>query len=58
MADTPLRTDVAPPRLPRGWLLALGAAGAALMAATVALWAHYGGAVFYEAILAGLAACF
>jgi hypothetical protein len=28
-----------------------------LLAGTVALWAHYGTAVFYETILAGLAAC-
>jgi hypothetical protein len=29
-----------------------------LLAATVALWAHYGSAVFYEMLLAGFAACF
>jgi hypothetical protein len=29
-----------------------------LLAATVALWAHYGSAVFYEMILTGIAACF
>jgi hypothetical protein len=29
-----------------------------LMAATLALWAHYGSAVFFEMIKAGLAACF
>jgi hypothetical protein len=28
-----------------------------LLAGTVALWAHYGTAVFYETILAGIAAC-
>jgi hypothetical protein len=28
-----------------------------LLAATFALWAHYGTAVFYEMIVAGLAAC-
>ena len=28
-----------------------------LLAATLALWAHYGSAVFYETILAGIAAC-
>ena len=28
-----------------------------LLAGTVALWAHYGTAVFYEMIVAGLAAC-
>ena len=29
-----------------------------LLAGTAALWAHYGTAVFYEMIVAGLAACF
>jgi hypothetical protein len=28
-----------------------------LVAGTVALWAHYGTAVFYEMIVAGIAAC-
>ena len=39
-------------------LLIVAAAGGVLLAGTVALWAHYGTAVFYEMILAGLAACF
>jgi hypothetical protein len=30
----------------------------ALAAGTGALWAHYGTAVFYETILAGINACF
>ena len=34
------------------------AAAGLLVAATVALWAHYGPAVFYEMILSGIAACF
>ncbi|MDT3684570.1 MAG: hypothetical protein RO009_05955 [Pseudorhodoplanes sp.] len=38
-------------------MIAAGAAGVVL-AATVALWAHYGSAVFYEMLLAGFAACF
>ncbi len=29
-----------------------------IVAATVALWVHYGTAVFYEMILTGIAACF
>jgi len=29
-----------------------------LLAVTLVLWAHYGTAVFYEMILAGIAACF
>jgi hypothetical protein len=39
-------------------LLALAAAGGLLAAATAALWAHYGTAVFYEMIVAGINACF
>jgi hypothetical protein len=38
-------------------LLASGAAGLVL-AGTVALWAHYGTAVFFETIRTGLVACF
>ncbi len=36
----------------------LAIAGGLLVAATAALWFHYGTAVFYETILAGLNACF
>ena len=44
------------PRLSRPLLI--GAAGVGLLlAGTVALWAHYGTAVFYEMILAGIALC-
>ncbi len=35
----------------------LGIAGV-LIAATLLLWAHYGGTVFYEMVLAGIASCF
>jgi hypothetical protein len=38
-------------------LILVAATLGALLAGTVALWAHYGTAVFYETILAGLAAC-
>jgi hypothetical protein len=37
-------------------MLVATAAGIVL-AGTVALWAHYGTAVFYEMIVAGIAAC-
>jgi hypothetical protein len=38
--------------------LVIGATVAALLlAGTAALWAHYGTAVFFEMIAAGLAAC-
>jgi hypothetical protein len=39
-------------------LVVAAAAVAALLAGTLALWAHYGTAVFYETILAGIATCF
>jgi hypothetical protein len=39
-------------------LVVLAAVVGLLLAGTVALWAHYGTAVFYEVILAGLAMCF
>ena len=38
-------------------LLLIAAVAGILLAGTVALWAHYGTAVFYEMIAAGLAAC-
>jgi len=38
-------------------LLTAGAIGLVL-AGTVALWAHYGTAIFFETIRAGLVACF
>ncbi len=38
-------------------LLAAGLGGMAL-AATLVMWARYGGAVFFEMIAAGFAACF
>jgi hypothetical protein len=42
---------------PRVAIVAAGVAGIAF-AGTIALWAHFGTAVFYEMILAGIAACF
>ena len=42
--------------LSRPFVLA-SAAAAILLAGTLALWAHYGTAVFYEMIVAGIAAC-
>jgi hypothetical protein len=35
----------------------IAAVAGVLIAGTVALWAHYGTAVFYEMILAGIAMC-
>jgi hypothetical protein len=39
-------------------LLAAGGAVGFLLAGTIALWAHYGTAVFFETIRAGFIACF
>jgi hypothetical protein len=39
-------------------LLVLAGLAGVLIAATLALWAHYGTAVFFEIIAAGIAACF
>jgi len=44
-------------RLSRPLLLA-AAGGALAVAATLALWAYYGTAVFFEVVRAGWAACF
>jgi hypothetical protein len=38
--------------------IAASAVAGLLVAATIALWVHYGTAVFYEMILTGIAACF
>jgi hypothetical protein len=37
--------------------MAVAALAGLLVAGTVALWAHYGTAVFYEMIVAGIALC-
>ena len=39
-------------------VLLLAGLGGAVMAATLALWAYYGTAVFFEIVRAGWAACF
>jgi hypothetical protein len=39
-------------------LLLLGAVIGLMLAGTIALWAHYGTAVFFEMIRTGFAACF
>jgi len=41
----------------RPFILVAAVAGV-LIAGTLALWVHYGTAVFFEVIAAGLAACF
>lgn len=39
-------------------VLILAGAGGLLVAAAVAMWAHYGTAIFFEMIRAGFTACF
>jgi hypothetical protein len=39
-------------------LVPIAAAMGVLLATTLLLWAHYGSAVFYEMIVAGIALCF
>jgi hypothetical protein len=54
--EIPISQPLRPPSHSRLLIIATAVAGA-LCAATLALWAHYGSAVFYEMILAGMAAC-
>ena len=42
----------------RAPILLLGGAVAVLLAGTLALWAYYGTAVFFEMLRAGWSACF
>ena len=55
MPEDALTTEVAPRR---GAILLAAAVIGAILAGTIALWAHYGTAVFFETIRAGFAACF
>jgi hypothetical protein len=50
--------DIATMATPRLWRPLLAMAVALVLTGTVALWAHYGTAVFYEMVVAGIAACF
>ena len=54
--DIPISQTLPAPRHSRLLVVAAAVAGV-LCAATLALWAHYGSAVFYEMIVAGMAAC-
>ncbi|MBX9773082.1 MAG: hypothetical protein K2Y71_01620 [Xanthobacteraceae bacterium] len=53
-------TEAATVPPPRGWrpLAAIAGVVGVLIGGTVALWAYYGTAVFYEIIAAGIAMCF
>jgi hypothetical protein len=54
--DIPM-DGAASPRNTVAIVVAVGVVGL-MVAGAVALWAHYGTAVFFETIRAGLAACF
>lgn len=51
------QTQSAWPQAPRAFLVVALVFGVLLVAAGT-LWVHYGTALFYEMILAGIAACF
>jgi hypothetical protein len=55
MPDNVANAEIAPSRTV---VLVMAAIIGAILAGTVALWAHYGTAVFFETIRAGFAACF
>jgi uncharacterized protein involved in exopolysaccharide biosynthesis len=55
MPEDALITEVAPRR---GLILVVATVVGLLLASTIALWAHYGTAVFFETIRGGLAGCF
>ena len=54
---TPESLSNAPRLAARPATIALALTAGLLVVAALALWAHYGTAVFYEMIVAGLAAC-
>lgn len=54
-------SEMSPADAPRrvSWpLIAVSAVVGGLVAASVALWLHYGTTVFFEIVNAGIAACF
>jgi len=54
--DVPISQPLKTAPYSRPLLIAAGVLGV-LCAATLVLWAHYGTTVFYEMIVAGMAAC-
>jgi hypothetical protein len=46
------------PRASRRPLMVVAGVAGVMVAATLALWAHFGTAVFFEMVRAGFAACF
>ena len=56
MSEDASMTNAVAPR--RGAIVLASAAMGLVLAGTLALWAHYGTAVFFETIRAGFVACF
>jgi hypothetical protein len=56
MSEDASMTNAVAPR--RGTIALAAAAMGLVLAGTIALWAHYGTAVFFETIRAGFVACF
>jgi hypothetical protein len=54
----PVSTPHDLPAADRPVTIACGVFGVAVLLGTLALWGHYGTAVFFEMIAAGFAACF
>ena len=55
MSDNATNADVSQHRAA---IFVVSAVGGVILAGTIALWAHYGTAIFFETIRAGLVACF
>lgn len=58
MGEASGETSVRASSVPRPVVAMLAGVVVALIAATAAMWFHYGTAVFYEIIAAGIAMCF
>lgn len=52
------RPGIRPPRAVSALAVAGAGLGTALLLGTLALWFHYGTAVFFETIASGVSACF
>jgi hypothetical protein len=57
MGETSVRTTARPLGVPRPVIAVAAGIVAALLIATAAMWLHYGTAVFYEIVTAGIAMC-
>lgn len=58
LSTQPASPAIGSPRAVSALAVAGAGLGAALLLGTLALWFHYGTAVFFETIAAGIAGCF